>query len=500
MYRLRKLFCLSYARRGMGTDASSRTMVTQMEQKSSKPLGIHTRRRMISRAVTGFLAVWATAANAAQDTTYDIRAKQPAGSIQRVQAVVEVRGDLLIEAEETGTQKLPFVVAGKAAYDERILEVDNSGKPRRAVRQYGEATAEIKVGQTAATPRLNPERRLMVAQLDDARATLFSPLGPLSRDDLELVDIQGNTLAMGGLLPDKPVGVAQTWEPNRELLATVLGLDTITHHDVSGRLEPPDGTTAIVTLQGSLDGAVGGVATKIELKAKMNFDLTRRVVTWLAANFHERREIGHAEPGFEATARLRVAISPQQTADELSDRALRDLVLTATAGSTLLEFKPQKSLVRFVHDRRWRVISDRPDLCVLRCVDGGDLLAQCNLSELGDAEPGQRLTLEAFQAEALRSLVSSAGQVAEASQGESEPQGLRVLRVQATGIASEVPIVWIFYHLSNDQGRQASISFTMGADAVERFAGGDRALVESFEFLPRARTESAHRTEPRVRS
>jgi hypothetical protein len=348
------------------------------------------------------------------------------------------------------------------------------------------------VGQGLVTPQLNAERRILVAQIDADGATLFSPLGPLTRDDLELVDIQGNSLAISGLLPDRPVRVGEPWELDRESLAILLGLETITRSDVQGTLEKPEGPTAILTIQGSLEGAAEGVASKIEIKAKVNFDLTRRAVTWLAANFRERREISHGEPGFDVTARLRLAIEPQTAVEALSEQALRDLPLTVTAGSTLLQLTPQKSFFRLIHDRRWRVMLDRHDLCVLRCVDRGDLIAQCNVSELAEAEPGKRLALEGFQAEVLQALTSNAGQIAEASQSTSD-DGLRILRVQATGIASEVPIVWIFYHLSNEQGRQAALSFTLGADAQERFAEGDRTLVESFEFTPRPQPQEAKR-------
>ena len=185
------------------------------------------------------------------------------------------------------------------------------------MRNYREASAEVKVGQGLATPQINAERRLVVAEIDASGSTLFCPMGPLSREDLELIDIQGNSLAVSGLLPDQPVRAGETWQLNREFLAILLGLDVITSSDVQGTLDKMDGTTAILTIQGSLEGAAQGVASKIELKAKANFDTAQRAVTWLAANFHERREIGHAEPGFDVTARLRVAITPQTAADAL---------------------------------------------------------------------------------------------------------------------------------------------------------------------------------------
>ena len=146
-----------------------------------------------------------------------------------------------------------------------------------------------------------------------------------------------------------------------------------------------------------------------------------------------------------------------------------------------------------IQDRRWRVLLDRHDVCVLRCVDRGDLVAQCNISELADAEPGKRLALEGFQQEVRESVTSGAGQIVEASQTTTD-DGLRILRVQATGVASEVPIVWVFYHLSNDQGRQAALSFTLEAKLQERFAEGDRTLVESFQFTPQPPLQEARQT------
>lgn len=422
----------------------------------------------------------------------DLTAKLQPGQVQQVQAVLEVRGDLLVKAEDDGRQKLPIMVNGKVSYDERLLAASGSQLDRRSIRHYHEASAEVKVGQALATPRLNPERRLIVAQIDDQGAVLASPQGPLTRDDLDLVDIQGNSLAAAAVLPNRVVQVGERWKLNNELSAVLLGLDAITQNNVQGLFEKREGQIALLTIEGAVEGAVEGVASKIEIRARANFDLEHRTVTWLAANIHERREIGQAEPGLDVIARLRLKLSPVARSDELSDQALESLTLTADAGARLLEFRPLKSSLQVIHDRRWRTMVDRHDVCVLRCVDGGDLLAQCNISELADAEPGKRLTLETFQAQVVQSLTSNAGQVTEASQNTLD-DGRRVLRVQAAGVMSEVPIVWVFYHISNEQGRQASLSFTMEAKVLERFAEADRTLVDSFQFLPRQPTQEAKR-------
>ncbi len=474
----------------MNTDASRPLLVDRIARELSRNTRLSVRHCWF---VAGLLAAWTSLLPSVRSLaadTCDLTPDLKAGQVQQVQAMLEVHGDLLVAADEGGQEKVPIVVTGKVSYEERLLAVSESKHLLRSVRQYHDASAEVKVGQGLAHPKLNSERRLIVAQLGEDGAILFSPQGPLSRDDLDLVDIQGNSLAVPGLLPCRPVQAGERWPLGRESLAVLLGLDVITQSDVQGTFEKRDGQTAILAIEGAAEGSAKGVISKIVIRAKANFDLSRRAVTWLAANIREQREIGQAEPGFDVTARLRLALSPQNQSESLNDQALSAVNLTADGGARLLQFRPQKSGFELVHDRRWRAMLDRHDVCVLRCVDRGDLIAQCNISELADAEPGQRLTLETFQQQVLQSLTSSAGQVTEASQNTTE-DGRRVLRVQAAGIASEVPIMWVFYHLSNDSGRQASLSFTFESRMLDRLADGDRQLVESFQFVSRPPLQEA---------
>jgi hypothetical protein len=156
----------------------------------------------------------------------------------------------------------------------------------------------------------------------------------------------------------------------------------------------------------------------------------------------------------------------------------------------LLSFQAEKSGFRLIHDRRWRSMLDRRDLCVFRFVDRGDLIAQCNISELPQAEAGKQLSLEAFQADVQRSLGDSFREIVEASRSTTE-DGKQVLRVLVAGTASEIPIHWIYYHLSDDEGRRAAIAFTLEAKLVERFAEADRTLIETFQFTDQPKPEEA---------
>jgi hypothetical protein len=424
-----------------------------------------------------------------------MQSKLKPGHLQRVQAAVEVRGELKLNADGTQVRRLPLLVNGDVSYEERLLELSGrkSAWEARSVRYYDKAKADIKVGTGLSTPSLNSDRHIVVAEVRVEGARFHSPLGPLTRDELDLVDVQGNSLLLACLLPTKPVRLGEKWQIDQGPLATLVGLDVVTQSDAACSFEKIDGDLAILDVRGTVYGAVGGVSSTIIVLAKCNYHLRHRQVTWFAANLQEDRAIGHAEPGLQVTARLRVAVVPISESERLNDKALRDLPIDDNPGAELVALEVPKCSFRFVHDRRWRCMLERHDLCVLRFVDRGDLVAQCNISPLNDLEPGKQLALEAFQAQVQESLGKNFGQIVEASQSETN-DGKRVLRVQASGTVSEIAINWIYYHVSDNQGRRAALAFTMDADLMERFAENDRLLVDSLEFTPRQPPSEAKRT------
>jgi hypothetical protein len=74
------------------------------------------------------------------------------------------------------------------------------------------------------------------------------------------------------------------------------------------------------------------------------------------------------------------------------------------------------------------------------------------------------------------------GDVTEAGE-EVNDQGVRVLRVVATGLLEETPLQWHLYHLSNDSGDRVSMAVTVNAEQVERYGGAEESLLRSFTFL-----------------
>lgn len=440
--------------------------------------------RILSAGV--WLAIWtlASSVNSSEETAYVLKAEAVVGQIQQIQAAVEVKGELKFEAESATVTRLPLLLNATLRYDEKLVAASPSPAGRRALRYYEEAEAKIKIGDGTMTSQLRPERRIVAAKIDKNGSQLYSPLGPLTRDELDLIDGQGNTLLWDCLLPSQAVKVGERWTVDQDAFAWLLGLDTVTQCDVGASLTKVEGELAIGEVSGTLNGAASGVVSEIRVNAKFNFDLKQRRLTWFAAAFKESRAIGHAEPGLEVTARVRMSAAPAKDSPTLDQKEVAALPATPPTEATLLEFRAEKNQFSLTHDRRWRSILDRPRLCVFRLVERGELIAQCNVSELHDLEKGKSFEAEAFQADIRKSLGESFGQVEEATQ-TTAGEGKRIFRVVVSGTTGEIPIHWIYYHIADAQGRRAALAYTVETKLRERFADADRVMAESFQFTPR---------------
>lgn len=435
-----------------------------------------------SSTVAGTLLPRVVSAAAPQPVT--LQAATAPGALSHYIAVVEVEGELRLNPDGKKVTTRPMKVVANLEFDQKVLAVDGS-KLSRLVRHYNKAQADIQVDRNAVKNALRDELRTMCLAIGNESATLYSPLGPMTRDELDLLRVPGEPAMWNGLLPQQPVKAGDTWKPADTTLAMLLGIDVVTANDIRAKFVKLDGAMAMMELEGHLSGAVGGVATDFDIRAKYNLDTRRKYVTWLALGFKEKRSIGHAEPGYDVTGRVRISAAPLSTSTTLADDLLKEFNLELEPGSTLLTHDSQEGAFQLVHDRRWHVMTDQREATVLRLIDGGDLIAQCNISRLRDLPEGKQLALEAFQDEVAKALSNSAQQVVDADQSTTD-SGLRQLRIVVAGAVQEVPVQWTYYHLADEQGRNVTLVFTMDARLVERFADLDRSMVSSIQLRSRS--------------
>ncbi|MFO0901421.1 MAG: hypothetical protein U0939_00395 [Pirellulales bacterium] len=434
------------------------------------------RRFLAGIASVAAAALVGSPAHAAEDDKVDFQPERPLGSLRQAVIQLASTGELKLNADGQKVTKRPVQVAAQMAYDETLTD------KRAVVRHYTQAQAELLVGKTRFTPQLDDAHHTLALHRDGEQAILYSPLGPLTRDELELAQVPGTAAPAEELLSLEPVGVNQTWAIPDAVLARLLWLDAVSSCDVQATLKSVSDDVALVTLQGPISGAVGGVATEIDLQAKLNYDLRQQLVTWLALQIQENRSIGHAAPGFETKSQIKLAFRPLESSPHLSTEYLATLPLEYQPGSALLQYESSEGRFRALLDRRWRLMVDRHDLTVLRLVDRGDLVAQCNLSRLPALAPGKQLPLEELQDDIKNSLGKNFRQFVEASQSVTD-EGLRILRATVVGESSEISVQWNYYHVSNDKGQRLAIVFTFESSLLDRFADLDRSLVASLQFL-----------------
>ena len=434
-----------------------------------------------STVVVLFLATVATA-TAAKEKKHSFRSSRSLGALDHVVVLLEVGGDLTV-SENNEVKGRKMSVVGNFSYDEKILHVpaDPAG-PLRSIRHYEKAEAVIKVDDGGFKPVLDDRRRLIGVKINKSQGVLFSPTGPLTQEELDLIDVLANSLLLDRLLPERPVAVGEHWRLSKELVTVLLGVDALNKSEVDCKLTEVTARAARFEISGQAEGATKGISSEIELKAKFRFDRRTRRIDWVGLLVKEHRDIGHVMQGLDGVARLQIRITPKAASAALAETALEDVVLEPTEALTRLVFRPPGGGWQFTHDRRWNINAAEHDLAIFRFIDRGEFVAQCNVSTLAKVKPGKQQTLETFQRDIQETLGKRFGEFVEAGQW-ADKNNYRVLRVVVRGLVSELPIHWHYYLVADEHGHQVALAFTVEGKLVERLGEADKELVSTLRFV-----------------
>jgi hypothetical protein len=382
--------------------------------------------------------------------------------------------------DEGKIRTLKMSVTADQRYEERLLDV--TGSKRRAVRKYETATAVIKIDSGVLKPELPEDRRLICVESSSESVRLFSPHGPLTRDDLDVVDLQANGLLLDQLLPTEPVALEATWIPKAEAWTGILRLDAVSAADVACSLSKVvAGKEATVDFEGPLDGAIDGVATHIEVKGRYTFDIGRGRIVSFSMAVKEKRGIGHVGPGLDVVARLQMAAAPLEKSTHLTDAALKGLPLELPAAEGRLLHRATGQHYSLLLGRDWHVVDDRSEMVVLRLIDRGELISQCNIATPPPSEPGTAISLANFRSDIEKALGQNFGKLVEASTAPGA-NGHTVHRVVVAGTANELPMQWHYYLVAHPDGRQVVLAFTLEPGLRDPLATADRAVVDGLRF------------------
>jgi hypothetical protein len=422
----------------------------------------------------------------------DLTPSNESGQLTHVSIQLEAGGHNLVRSQQPDEkvaaeeQKQPISVAAKLAFDEKRLipaTADIAAGTPLAIRYYDQAEAVIKVNETGRTPKLADDMRTIIIEQGQQRPMAYCPDGPLSREQLDLVDVVGDSICINRLLPKQPVAEGESWANDATVMGPLLTFDTVAVCEVQCILDEFNDNYAKVRLSGDVHGTADGAATQQEVRGVFLFDRKLHRITRLNLAVREKRSIGGATPGIDAVAKVQVKIDPIETSPHLSDEVIAKSTNAARAPLRDLSFESPALGFRVKHDRQWYMTAERREAITFRRVDASDLVAQCTLTVLPPKSAGRQTTLEQFQKDITFSLGKNFGELVSSSQFQNAA-GLYCYEVVARGLVEELPVEWHYYLLAPESGNRVSAAVTIEKPMLERVGNADRDLVESLQLFP----------------
>ena len=416
--------------------------------------------------------------------TYSFASQRHINHTDHVNIRLEASGDVLTKSETSekpNRQKVGLTY--RRDYDEKTLQIPTATeKALRGVRYYHEAAATLKKGTVAQNPTLRPENRIVGVEIVGGKETLFSPKGPFNWDELDLVATVGDSLPLDQVLPAKAVKIGESWKISDDTVALLLALEEISSNSVQVVLNEATPDFAHFELAGRVEGTLYGADSEINLKAKCRFDRRTGRIDWFAMRLKQSRDIGLVEDGLDWTVVVQVKVTRLETSEKLGDAALADLPLKPTDDLTLVRYLQSGGGCQLTHDRCWFPTDQTRDHDELHRLDRGQDIGLCKISAQPQVSVSKLPTPEQFQGIVQKLLGGNFGEFLEISQAQS-PAHLRILRVKAKGKDNEVPVRWIFYLVSDPEGRQVTFSFRIEEKRLEEFGRADEPLVHSLRFV-----------------
>jgi hypothetical protein len=311
------------------------------------------------------LVTFCAAELAAAEESIPLREVLPVGYQYHVSTRVELSGTLSLPAEKGQAAPRPLGVSGNSAieYDERVLQLATDGTVDKTVRIFRRIDLQRKVGDKLQETTIRPSVRRLVLLRHQNTEVPFSPDGPLTWSEIDLVRTDVFTPALIGLLPDKAVRPGDTWTAARPAIQELTDMEHIDEGQVVCRFEQVTTLArrrhARISFSGSVRGLNEDGPNRQRLGGYFYFDLESNHLSYLSLKGtsllldKDGQTLGNVEGRFVLTRQA------HRRSEDLSDSALRGVIVEPNADNTLLLYDNPELGVRFLHPRRWRVAGVR---------------------------------------------------------------------------------------------------------------------------------------------
>src|SRR5438309_5028704 len=140
---------------------------------------------MAAQRILGTVFVVLAVVHAGWAQTYSLSETSQPGNCFQIQLHMSLSGEMRVNKEGKAVP-LKLEATAEHEFSERTLNVSSDGTPEKIARVYEKAKAIITVDKDPSERSLRAERRLLVAQRHEDRLVVYSPAGPLIRNELEL--------------------------------------------------------------------------------------------------------------------------------------------------------------------------------------------------------------------------------------------------------------------------------------------------------------------------
>src|SRR5262249_40103566 len=144
-------------------------------------------------------------------------------------------------------------------YDERVLSLEKDGRVAKTVRYYRQVAFQRKVGPQEQQNTLRPPVRRLVVLRHNQVEVPFSPDGPLTWGEMDLIRPDVFTAALTGLLPAAAVKPGDQWQAAAVAVQELTDLEKIDEGGLSCKLEQLTTVAQRRHARVSFTGAVRGL-------------------------------------------------------------------------------------------------------------------------------------------------------------------------------------------------------------------------------------------------
>lgn len=448
--------------------------------------------------------------------TYRLVSLRQPGSVDLVEKTLDAAGTLLVEldpdslvskdspgndekkkAKETSRketaqkpiiQSIPMKVTNRQSYEEMLIQPGNLLQGEMAKSTLGawyflESKTEIKIGENDMKPELDLNQPLIGVDIKGEQVNFFRQDGFLSRDELDLINDQGNTLLLDHILPNKSVKIGDSWKQSPDTMALLLQLDLVFNLDIQTTLADVQKNMAILETKGWIEGSYEGNTSKIKVTGKAFFDVTRGRILWFGMVIEEKRTAGYVSSGMDVTAKVQYKIKPLEDSKNLTSDVVSKLAFDESQYGLILYEDPGE-MWKFAITPDWEPMYQNKFQSNFRLLRDGELVAQCTVAKVQNPKVSQNTKPEEFANEVKEMLKENFQSILDVKTLKSA-DGSDVYRVDVAAKYEGLNLRYICYLITQkdeNAPKQYTMIFTVEDELLEKFSDANEQMIQSFSW------------------